>query len=228
MQQRLRQAWPAPNLQEGFNAGRSGNLPVANDVWPFNIYMRHRDLRQLFTMREEFYKFELEGPPLDFFANAEYVPESRFQTVSEKNPEAYAKVLFLQGGLNSEMQSTPPLDSDLRAGFSYRFHQSDYNSFDFEATAPRAGWLLIRQLNDPRWRVILDGQRVSPVQANLVSMALFVTAGQHAIHMEYEPFARQLYWSACGLLILTLATLLFFSVLSEVKGHRQKLKAGLQ
>jgi hypothetical protein len=67
--------------------------------------------------------------------------------------------------------------------------------------------LLIRQLNDPIWKVILDGQPARPVQANVAGMGLPLATGRHSIHMEYRPLARRLYGSACALLCLTLLTL---------------------
>jgi len=211
-QQKLRAVWPDPNLKQGFEAGRIGNLPVANDLWPYNIFMRHRDLRQLFETSEAFYRRELEGPPLEFFSTT--IPVSSFsQTDSliKNTPELSLgnKALLVQDGSPPTAQAAP-LDLasvEAPAGFTYQFRQTGYNDFDLEVSAPQTGWLLIRQLNDPTWKVILDGQPARPVQANVAGMGLPLATGRHSIHMEYRPLARRLYWSACALLCLTLLTL---------------------
>lgn len=223
-QQKFRAVWPDPILTQGFDAGRSGNLPVANDVWPFNIYMRHHDLRQLFETPGAFYKRELEGPPLEFFATAIPVSSSgQINTLIENSPELYTsnKAVLIHDVLPPVPQVLDLKSVIAPAGFTYQFHQSGYNAFDFEITAPQAGWLLIRQLKDPNWEIIVDGHPAQPVKANVAGMGLPVEAGRHVIHMEYIPLARRFYWTACALLCLTLLTLGIIAWRSQSTFHRR-------
>jgi hypothetical protein len=227
IQTALGRRWAQPDLQQGFKSNLFENMPVRDEFWPINTFMSHQYVVQLKTTPEEFQKKAFAGPPLEFYVAAVQVPDSReLNNVIASNPELFAsnKVLLLHGDSNPELQTTPPAlntaDAAPLPGFVYQFREWQYNAFQFEVTAPQAGWLLIRQLNDPEWELTLDAQPVKPVQADLTGMALPLIEGRHQIHMEYRPLARRLYRTACLLLELTLLGLFTLSVLSSTSQHR--------
>jgi hypothetical protein len=91
--------------------------------------------------------------------------------------------------------------------FAYTWNEWRYNTFGIDLKAPQAGWLLIRQLYDPLWKLTLDGKPVTPIRANFVGMAIAVPEGAHQLRMDYRPFARSLYWPASILLEVLLIVL---------------------
>lgn len=91
-------------------------------------------------------------------------------------------------------QDVTTLDRPSR--FEYAWKGWLYNSFGFEVSVPRSGWLLIRQLYDPLWHVTVDAQPATTVPANVIGMALPVSAGHHYVHLDYQPLGRRLYWPA--------------------------------
>ncbi len=95
----------------------------------------------------------------------------------------------------------------------------DYNTYNFEVEAPQTGWLLIRQLYDPLWKVTVDGQAVQPTRANFTGMGLHLTQGRHTIRLDYQPLARRLYWPASFLLEATLLLLLIIAWRTRRKRH---------
>jgi len=77
-----------------------------------------------------------------------------------------------------------------------------------EVAAPADGWLMLRQLYDPAWRVTVDGTRLEPLQANRMSMAIPISKGDHDVRWEYRPASRRLYWPVAILLEAAVAVFL--------------------
>jgi hypothetical protein len=96
--------------------------------------------------------------------------------------------------------------------FTYTWDEWRYNTFSIDLNAPQAGWLLIRQLNDPLWKLTLDGKPIQPIRANFVGMAIPLPQGNHQLHMDYWPLARRLYWPAALLLEALLIGLFMISL----------------
>jgi hypothetical protein len=90
---------------------------------------------------------------------------------------------------------------------TFNWQEWRYNTFSFEVNAPQDGWLLIRQINDPKWNLTVDGQTMQPSRANFAGIGLPLAQGHHLIRMDYQPLARKIYWPAGILLDFTLITL---------------------
>lgn len=240
----LRRPWSDPKpAEKGFEAGLFDNMPIPNDFWPVNTYMRHRFASELLEMPEAFQATALAERPLQFYGTAVRASGADpRQAIVEQMPELLVKdqALLIQAD-GDQACADPALHPSLAkpssarpargfpeirpignpdrgicsvqlapnsgGGFSYRWRQWDYNGFDFGLRAPRDGWVLVRQLADPAWRVTLDGQPVQALRANFVGMAVPVTSGAHEIRLEYWPFARRVYWPAGVLLEVTLVVL---------------------
>lgn len=93
-------------------------------------------------------------------------------------------------------------------GFAYRWKSLRYNDFEVEIDAPVDGWLMVRQLHDPQWRVTIDDRPTQAVQANYVASAVPLARGHHVLAMEYRPRTRSIYWVAAALLEAVVAVYL--------------------
>jgi hypothetical protein len=167
--QTLRRAWPDPDLTQGFRGGLDRALPVANHLWPENIYLIH--------------KFEQELKD-----RSASVPDDPVRFVARKDGEA----------------------PTLRCAFG----SWSYNGFDIICDSDGPGWLSLRQVADPLWRVTVDGVSVRPERAELVRMSVPLDRGHHLVVMDYEPKARRLYKPSCLLLETSLLCLLFAGLAS--------------
>jgi hypothetical protein len=87
--------------------------------------------------------------------------------------------------------------------FTSAWRKWSYNTFEFDVDAPENGFLMVRQLADPRWRVSLDGQETQVVTANIAALAVPVAARRHRLWMDHQPLARRLYGPAGVLLEAT-------------------------
>jgi hypothetical protein len=205
---------------------------VPNLFWTDNVFMNHRYLLELRELPEAFQTHELQGPPLAFYTRAESASMAQIREAMKNAASGFTsnQILLLQDGPskgavgNSSNQAAMP-DAQPAAdeNFTYQWREWRYNDFGFEVDAPAEGWLLIRQIDDPLWRVTLDGRPVQVLRANVTGLALALPAGKHYIHMEYQPLARRLYWPASLLLEIALLVLLVISarapVISETAGR---------
>lgn len=55
------------------------------------------------------------------------------------------------------------------------------------ATAPRRGWLVVRQTYTPGWQATVDGRAVTVRRADVAFQAVPVPAGVHEIRLTYDP-----------------------------------------
>jgi hypothetical protein len=234
----LRRPWGEPVLSNGFKADLFGNMPVSNLFWNDNSWMNHRYVLELRELPEDFQKQELHGAPLSFYTKVETIRQpAQASEALKANTEAFINhhVLLLQPdagqGVGSEKTETradnplayeaqPVAEDQGDAGFAYQWREWRYNDFGFEVDAPRDGWLLIRQLDDPLWHLMVDGQRVRAVRANFVGMALPLKAGRHSIRMSYRPLARGLFWPGALALEIALSALALISVLHKREERR--------
>jgi hypothetical protein len=232
VQARFRMAWDNPSLGYGFKSDIFHNMPVSNLFWNDNQFMNHRYLLELFELPEAIQQHELQGPPLAFYTKVEVATDAAQASAALKNnpaPFIDNQVLLLQSdarqgelpraGNLSNQDSGPPANTGQPSpageakDFTYQWREWSYNDFGFEVNAPRDGWLLIRQLDDPLWQVTVDGKKVRGVRANITGMALPLSEGRHLIRMDYRPLARSLYWPGSLLLELTLLFLIIISLL---------------
>src|SRR5262249_15948779 len=90
--------------------------------------------------------------------------------------------------------------SSILPTFTSHIREQNYNSWGFEVTAPKDGWISVNQIHDPLWKVTIDGQPAPLAREDAVRSAFPITGGSHQIQLEYWPFARRLYWLACSAL----------------------------
>jgi hypothetical protein len=114
-----------------------------------------------------------------------------------------------------------PRRSGEGATLRYGFDRWSYNGFAITCDNDEPGWLSLRQIADPLWRVTVDGASVRPERAELVRMRVPLEAGRHVVVMEYQPKARRLYKSACFLLEVSLGLLLFAGLTNNSREPRR-------
>jgi hypothetical protein len=219
---RLRKPWNEPVLTSGFKSDLFANMPVANLFWNDNSWMSHRYVLELRGLPEDFQQQELKGAPLDFYTKVETIGQPAQASEAVKtNPQAFINnhTLLLQPG-STQSEAQPVTEAVEASGFGYEWREWRYNDFSFEVNAPSDGWLLIRQLEDPLWRLTVDGESVQAVRANFTGMALPVKAGRHLIGMSYRPLARTLYRPASFMLEIALLSLLLISALHKRRERR--------
>jgi hypothetical protein len=177
-------------------------MPLPNVFWPDNVYLLHRsavDLEDpyLNAIKER----ALHGPPVEFYPR---------EAVREGPPAGAAlhaleeRVLWLTDSapapapVRAYFESVPPR-LPLRSGGvvpDVRWREWSYNDFELDVTAGADGYLVVRQIADPHWRISVDGRPVSPVRADFAAMAFPIASGRHTIRMDYRPLARRLFWPA--------------------------------
>ena len=57
----------------------------------------------------------------------------------------------------------------------------------FSIDAPRAGLVVLNEIMFPGWRVDVDGAAATPVRANYLLRAVWVSAGNHEVTWRFEP-----------------------------------------
>ena len=81
-------------------------------------------------------------------------------------------------------------------------------------TAPRAGWLIIRERAYPGWRASVNGKPVQTDQAQEMWQAVPVEAGHSVVRLSYQPVSVQ--WGAC----VTVAALAVTGLIVVLGGKR--------
>ncbi len=196
--------WRALDPARGWDGGLPDNLPIGNDFWPRNAYLLPKSALPLlaapmFTCRA------LEGAPVSFSPEARYLTTAAEAVrAAEDDPSLVVDDAVL---LVQEPPEPPSAGDGAGGAFAYRFLTCDYNGFALEVTAPRSGWVYLRQLHDPLWRVTVDGQPVKAIPALFAGTGVPLSGGAHVLRMDYRPLARRLYWPAGLLLEGTLAAL---------------------
>ena len=211
IQAKLRVPWATPDLNSGFASNLAGNMPVPNTFWPANTYLRQHSLDDLpAPSLNAIRDTGLTGPPLEFFTRAEI---GLLSTASRPGGAAGdrpgSRVLWLSGPPVTPNAAGPESHAPAaRSGpgdraFRAAWREWSYNGFRFDVNAPEAGFVLVRQLADPLWRIEVDSQPVKVLQADLVALAIPIESGRHDVRMSYWPLARRLYWPASMMLEAT-------------------------
>lgn len=226
VQAALRKPWAEPSVENGFKSDLLRNMPVPNLFWTDNVFMNHRYLLELRELPEAFQTHELQGAALAFYTRTESASIAQIREAMKLDPSPYVnnQVLLLQDGssagaaADASNQATAQDAPAPGGGFAYQWREWRYNDFGFEVKAPSKGWLLIRQLDDPVWRLTVDGNAVRPVRANVVGMAVPLEEGRHYVRMEYRPLARSLYTLASLLLEAALLFLILCALRNPFMG----------
>jgi hypothetical protein len=203
----LRTPWGPPQPQRGFIAGTEMSMPIQNEFWPGNYFMTPKAVPRVAdgSVATALWNHARSSPPLLFYdgAIASPAPWSAFGAADVPAMDRRLLVSAPTGTPGTSGSSALATD-----GFTFRWKQWLYNEFRFEVAAPANGWLMVRQLHDPAWRVEVDGREVRPVSANAVAMAIPLEKGSHEVHFEFRPLSRRLYWPAAFLLEAVLAVFL--------------------
>jgi hypothetical protein len=206
--ERLDAPWPAPDVARGFPAGLRDAMPVHNAFWPTNIYMYAGGLSNE-TMPSWWDYIYGGAAPFVFYDAAE--PE-RMARVPNLAPTKIAEVEERLRVDDPRGRAASSASRRIREGFSFSWQRWRYNDFALDVVAPRDGWLMVRQLYDPGWRVEVDGAPVGAARANYLSMAFPLAAGRHRIEAQYRPAARGLYWWAAAALEFAVAGFAAFAL----------------
>jgi hypothetical protein len=203
VQAALRRPWAAPDPAQEWNGGVDRNMPVASDFWPQNFYIAPRYLVELVNAGGT----SVLGPrpALSYFSSAQV------HRVHGEGAEM-AEIVGRPAELVLAPDGRPPPDAQASTAgsqgqFEYRFRSWGYNRFTIDLRVPDDGWLLITQLFDPAWRVVVDGTAVAPWRAEHMLMAVPVSAAARTLEMDYRPRARALYWPTAALVVATAAGL---------------------
>lgn len=215
VQSAFRKPWSFSIPPSDFETDLFKNMPISNDFWPRNGYLVHRSLFSIDKFSQDVKEKVMFGRSLDFYTSDQVVLGS-LSAEQLKSAKSYPKVLSLQGRRAKKLLDASQLqrESAVANQFSYQWQGWQYNTFSFTVNSSQDGWLLIRQLYDPIWKLTVDGKPAQAVQANFIGMATSMKAGQHTVQMDYRPLARSLYWPASFLLEIVLLILLFIAIRS--------------
>jgi hypothetical protein len=228
----LRQPWDEPDTSLGFSAGAFENMPVANDLWPTNRYLRHEDVlealnvvafRETYSEEARVPNVYAAAPPLDFYSQVVFLSDpAQTPTLFDDHPGLLTEMLLLHGKPVQGVSAPDTTQGGTPPEFSYEWREWLYNSFAFDVAVPASGWLLIRQVHDPAWRLTVDGQPVQAMRGNIVGMAIPLSEGYHTVRMDYRPLTRRLYWIAGVVLEITLLAFVVLSLRSSAPNTHSK------
>ena len=104
---------------------------------------------------------------------------------------AWAQGVVLEAASPRPLQRGPSPPAAGGAGVMLEGRMYLDGRWDIQVTAPRPGYLVVRQAYYPGWRAWVDGEEVPLYPADGVLMALPVPAGRHRVQVVYAP--RHLY-----------------------------------
>lgn len=108
--------------------------------------------------------------------------------------------------LNGDPRLLPlPPPADCHNG--YIATQQHGTSITIHTSCAGSSYLLIRQAWYPGWRATVDGQRVPIYRADIAFQAVAVPAGQHQVHIWFEPASLELGEGISVFAVLALASL---------------------
>lgn len=201
----LREPWSAPRPERGFAAAFEQSLPIKNMFWPLNTFMTPASLNP--RAADAVAAHARGSEPFAFYDGAIRVPWGAAMPDALAGGAKALDAELLVADPSVQARAGGP-SRRITDGFSYRWLGLRYNDFEVEVSAPRDGWLMVRQLYDRHWRASADGVQAQPAKANYVAMAIPLTAGRHVLRWEYRPPARGLYWPAAVLLEAVVALFL--------------------
>jgi hypothetical protein len=218
VQDAFRRPWPLPDLAGGFQGGLARVLPVESELWPNNRYVTSKRLFErvgVFGMLGIRVIGEPPPPPTEptFFPSTRVVRGG--DEVPSDDEQVDVSVLRVESEQVAPESAPGSRSRRTHEPLAYRFRKWSYNGFTIDIDVPGDGWLLLPQLFDPAWAILVDGRREQPARADHAFLAIPVSAGPRTITMDYRPLARSLYWPATVLLGLTCALLVGLAVASR-------------
>lgn len=203
----LRKPWAQPDLQgKGFGAGVADSMPIVSDFWPTNNYVVPEVVQRVAE--------HAELRPLGWQDTLAFFPRCIVASIAEVGPKVLADPAVFDGAVVLQHQPQRACSASRdgaatnEAPFTFRAESWSYNAHAFTIQAPADGWLYVSQVYDSDWVVRVDGVKQQHLRANIVGMAVSVTAGRHQVSIDYRPLARRLYGPASASLELALIGLL--------------------
>jgi hypothetical protein len=147
----------------GFPGGITSNLPITNLLWPYNSMYLENHL--------------LQNPVLE-------------DTALKSNLTSGRPVEFMKVFNGDNFPHLPDLSDP---GFSYSWNSWGYNDHDIKISAPADGYIILKLIPDPLWKITIDDQLVSPVSLNQIVTVLDIKSGVHRVILSYQPFIRRIY-----------------------------------
>jgi hypothetical protein len=208
----MRRSWPAGDPNQGFSGGVERLLPIETELWPNNRYLTPFHAQEAWALPDGPDAFEAQIPDVRF------TPDGPMEEVRE---EVTGKNLFDRLLIHDRKTGTiQTIFAEKFTEIPFQFARWGYNDFTINVDCPSDGWVFLRLLHDPRWRVHVDGQPVNPSRANWMCQAFPVSAGAHRVELEYRPRARRILWPLCW---LTEAALVGLLVLAWKNRNRLRL-----
>jgi hypothetical protein len=202
-QAKLSRPWPSGDPGEGFAGGVNGFLPLETEIWPTNRFLTPLYEEQVNALSDGADAFAVPMPEVRFVPGA---------TTQEFTQELTGQTLFDQLVIHDRASNTMQTRTDSNfSSVPFHFSHWRYNDFSIDVDCPTGGWVFLRLLYDPRWKVKVDGKPVNPSRANMMCLAVPVAAGSHRVDLEYRPRARRWFWPACWLTEAMLAGLLLLA-----------------
>jgi hypothetical protein len=187
----LRRSWPPGDADQGFSGGLENASPLQFDLWPNNTFLRPFHLQEVWAMPDGQEALKL---PMREVRFVQAGPTDEF--TEELTGRNLFDRLLIHDRATGTLQT--PRDSKF-AEVPFHFTRWRYNEFSIDVDCPTSGWVFLRLLFDPRWRMRVDGLAVNPSRANWMCMAFEASAGKHHVELEYRPRARRYFWPACWL-----------------------------
>jgi Bacterial membrane protein YfhO len=200
----LSQPWPKVDPERGFTGGVDRFLPLETEIWPTNRFLTPLYEAQVSALADGDEAFDVPMSEVRFVPDAgthEFAQELTGQNLFDQ--------LLIHDRKTGTVQ-TP--DGAKLANVPFHFTRWRYNDFSIDVDCPTGGWVFLRLLYDPRWKVKVDGKPVNPSRANMMCMTIPASAGKHRVDLEYRPRARRWFWPACWLTETTLAGLMILAM----------------
>ncbi|HLW66261.1 MAG TPA: YfhO family protein [Gemmataceae bacterium] len=203
----LRRNWRPGDPAKGFSGGMEQRLPLETQIWPNNHFMIPTYVQQVSGITNGMEAIQTPMPDVRFMGDG---PTEAVAGTVPGN-KLFERLLIHD-------RKTGSIQTVHGANFSavpFHFTRWRYNDFSIDVDCPIGGWVFLRLLYDPRWKVSVDGKPVNPSRANVMCMAIPASAGKHRVDLEYRPRARRWFWPACWLTEATLVGLMIFACRSR-------------
>lgn len=89
------------------------------------------------------------------------------------------------------------------------------SGFDFSVNTPEAGFLILNQMHDVRWHVMIDGREARIQKAHDYFMGTAVSSGQHQISFRFKD---RMFYASLAVSLATILCLCGFTLLRKRRG----------
>ena len=131
------------------------------------------------------YKYDKALPRVYLAENTQSVPHETMRELIESGKK------FL---VATYIDCTDCANDHVAPGGKLTINAMENGYFDLTVNAKDPQWLIISEQLLPGWILAIDGNRVEPIRANGVYMAIRVPGGEHRILAQYEGIAGEAKW----------------------------------